>query len=933
MHAEHIEPAVRSRHRLAITPDGQLVWELARMSGDRDDEPPALDAPTEAQLSEAFARGAGFGLLTLGAALLDQSLPQDLTFFADLAQRVLRAVCGLPDVEVERSHLQLPPPQLATLISAAPPMRGLEYLTEQVLRALWEQTVDALRTELASFPGSVEVWLQQQNPAWHIVGRICFHLAESPQDAAAPFAFLCTYARTMAQSATAEAGGRKQSVAHVPLSQALKEYARAEDKSALLALLSPVHRAAQKSEFCRALVDSGQIYHPLRFSPRQAYRLLREVPLLQDAGVIVRLPNFWQARRPARPQVQVRVGERPVLGTQALLDFSVQVALGDEVLSEAEWQSLLASDEPLVRLRGQWVELDRDRLREVLAHWQAVQKQAGRDGLSFIEGMRLLAGADSVGAASAGAGVDAETASWVRLRAGSGLSDVLSKLRDPSTLADVELTLQQALRATLRPYQALGVRWLHFVSALGLGVCLADDMGLGKTLQVLALLLIKKRAAHRRPALLVAPASLLANWCSEAARFAPDLRILLLHPSNKADDGATVSDAAALMNYDLVITSYGFLQRVPELRTLNWGLLVLDEAQAIKNPGAKQTQAVKRLRADTRLALTGTPIENRLSDLWSLFDFLQPGLLGGGQEFARFVQRLSKQSSGGHGGTAFGALRELLRPYILRRMKSDPRIIADLPDKTEVTAYCSLSRVQAGLYQRTVDELAKKLNELDGIQRRGAVLSCLMRLKQICNHPMQALGHGAFREDESGKLGRLREICETIAARQDKVLVFTQFRELCEPLAQFLADVFGRPGLLLHGATAVAKRQELVNAFQHAAGPPFFVLSLKAGGTGLNLTAASHVVHFDRWWNPAVEDQATDRAYRIGQHRNVLVHKLVCRGTLEEQIDHMLREKRGMASEVLGGSGELPLTELSDTELLKLLTLDLNRALGDAAAA
>ena len=886
-----------------------------------------LSASTATQLEKEFERGTGFGLLYLGAALVDTPLPAGLSFFRDFAHKLVSAVCALPDIESQRSKISVPPPPLVPIVAAAPPILGLEYLTEEVLSALWQKTAAALTEELTRFSGTVEVYLRQQNPAWHIVGRICFHLAENPRDEAAPFAFLCTYARSVRAGVDPRS---KQSVQHVPLSQALQEYARAEDKPALLSLLAPVQRAAENSAFCKALVDSGQIYHPLRFSPRKAYALLRELPALEAAGVIVRLPDFWKARRLTRPQVQVRIGEKVAIGTAALLDFSVQVALGNDALSAEELQELLLSDEPLVRLRGQWVELDRERLREVLAHWQRVQKSVKRDGISFIEGMRLLAGAD-LGGGEAEAESPRETASWANVSAGTALRDLLTKLRDPTSLSAAEDSLDETLKTPLRPYQKLGVRWLHFLSELGLGGCLADDMGLGKTVQVLALLLLKKRASESAPALLVAPASLLANWCAEAVRFAPSLRILLVHPSSLAEDGITSLTADILSQYDLLITSYGYLQRLPLLRDTRFSLLILDEAQAIKNPGAKQTRAVKSLHSDVRLALTGTPIENRLSDLWSLFDFLQPGLLGSTKEFQNFVQRLRKGQDAG--AISFAPLRELVRPYILRRMKSDPRVIADLPDKTEMTAHCLLSRTQAGLYQRTVQELAQKLAELDGIKRRGAVLSCLMRLKQICNHPAQALGHGSFAESESGKLQRLREICETIAERQEKVLVFTQFRELCAPLWEFLTGVFGRPGLVLHGETAVKKRQELVDAFQQpadGAAPPFFVLSLKAGGTGLNLTAAAHVIHFDRWWNPAVEDQATDRAYRIGQRKHVLVHKLVCRGTLEERIDTMLRDKRGLAGEVLEGSGELPLTELPDSEIMRLLTLDMSRALSES---
>jgi non-specific serine/threonine protein kinase len=455
------------------------------------------------------------------------------------------------------------------------------------------------------------------------------------------------------------------------------------------------------------------------------------------------------------------------------------------------------------------------------------------------------------------------------------------------------------------------VRWLHLLSRLGLGACLADDMGLGKTIQVLALLLTLER---KRPSLLVAPASLLANWQAEAERFTPSLRCLIAHPSALAQDDLRVLDAERLADVDLVITSYGTLMRLPHLQEVRWHLVVADEAQALKNPSAKQTKVVKALQADARIALTGTPVENRLSDLWSIFDFTHPGLLGSHKAFAGFTKNLPH----------YGPLRTLVKPYILRRMKSDKRIIGDLPDKTEMTAFCALAPTQAALYQRAVKELASALEKSEGIDRKGLVLAFLMRFKQICNHPSQWLGDGTWKPADSGKFARLAEIAETIAAKQEKVLVFTQFRETTAPLAAFLGNVFGREGLVLHGGTAVGKRRELVKRFQEDEAIPFFVLSLKAGGTGLNLTAAAHVIHFDRWWNPAVENQATDRAWRIGQHRNVLAHKFVCRGTIEERIDVLIRSKQQLVNDVLEGGAEINLTEMSDAELLDLVKLDIH---------
>jgi non-specific serine/threonine protein kinase len=554
-----------------------------------------------------------------------------------------------------------------------------------------------------------------------------------------------------------------------------------------------------------------------------------------------------------------------------------------------------------------------------MQQFRQAEELAAKDGLTFAEAMRMLAGAE-VGSNTA----DAADADWSRVTAGAWLAETLQALRAPDHKgADPG----PALRGTLRPYQQTGTQWMHLLSGLGLGACLADDMGLGKTIQVLSLLLVLKQEANPRQSsppisttsILIAPASLLANWAAEVERFAPTLKVLIAHPSSMSAADLKALVPEALTDVDLVITSYGALLRYDWLSGIRWRVAVIDEAQAIKNPGTKQTRGVKKLIAGTRIALTGTPVENRLSDLWSIFDFTHPGLLGSGQAFGRYVRRLAESQN-------YGPLRELVRPYILRRLKTDKSVITDLPDKTELKAFCQLSPMQAALYAQAVKELADALGTTEGIGRKGLVLSFLMRFKQICNHPSQWLGNGAWAEADSGKFARLRELAEVIAAKQEKVLLFTQFREATLPIAAFLGGVFGREGLVLHGGTPVGKRKELVRRFQEDELTPFFVLSLKAGGAGLNLTSASHVVHFDRWWNPAVENQATDRAFRIGQSRNVLVHKFLCHGTVEDKIDQLIESKQGLVKDVLEGGAELELTELSDRELLKLVALDIHSA-------
>jgi non-specific serine/threonine protein kinase len=545
-----------------------------------------------------------------------------------------------------------------------------------------------------------------------------------------------------------------------------------------------------------------------------------------------------------------------------------------------------------------------------------IERTAAENGVSFAEAMRLVAGASLDRDADAAA---AER-EWAHVAPGPWLREMLAGLRGPDGLAHVDT--DSRVHATLRPYQDAGVKWLNLLSSLGLGACLADDMGLGKTLQVLALVAAREaRHPGDPPVLVVAPASLLANWAAEIARFTPSLQTLVAHTSAIPRAELLTIDPARIAAADVVITSYGSLLRVPWIAERRWRMLVVDEAQAIKNPSARQTRAVKALNAPTRIALTGTPVENRLTDLWSIFDVINPGLLGSHKEFATWTKRLSAAPH-----TSFAPLRELVRPYILRRMKTDPAVIADLPAKTEVSAFCTLSPRQAALYQQAVDELARRIGSTEGIERRGLVLSFLMRFKQITNHPSHWLGDDKWHERDSGKFLRLREIAETIAARQEKVLVFTQFREVTGPLSLFLTSVFNRPGVVMHGGTPVGQRRKIVEQFQEDERTPFFVLSLKAGGIGLNLTAATHVIHFDRWWNPAVENQATDRAFRIGQTQPVLVHKFICRGTVEEKIEDLLAAKARLSRDVLESGAEIPLTEMSDDELLRLVALDIRQA-------
>ncbi len=899
---------------LKITPEGKLLWVQGEMDA-ATSVPPAV----QRRIGDAFTKGESSGLLHLASVELQSHLPPELAYFRDFAREYLQRLCHTPGLENQASPQAVSPPapeDLAFRCMQAPPMQGLEYLNADVLLRLWTQLDELVRSEITTFPGGTSAYLKDKNPIWRMVGRVTFHLAENKRDPGSPFAFLATYANRLSAQAT---------VRHLPLNEALKEYAGAGNRERLIALLTPIQKAADKSQLIHELLESGDIYHPLAWTPETAYRFLRDVPVFEDSGLVVRVPNWWRAGKSSRPVVNVTIGKeaKTRLDADALLDFSVTVTVDGQAVSEEELQSILAASNGLMLLKGQWVEIDKEKLSETLGIWKQVEAEASSGGISFFEGMRMLSG---VGVAGSSIATAAEsTRAWSDVVAGDWLAARLAELRNPEIAASAQTPA--GLTATLRPYQKIGVQWLHFMVRLGLGACLADDMGLGKTIQVLGLLLWLKE--HRvvenppPPSLLIVPASLISNWRDELAKFAPTIKACVVHPSEKLDDWSddnqeVISHTIAPM--DLVITTYGMATRLDWLTKRPWNVVILDEAQAIKNSGTKQTRCVKQLHAAARVALTGTPVENRLSDLWSIFDFINPGLLGGAKAFSTYAKSVAEIPGG------YAPLRALVQPYILRRLKTDKRIISDLPDKTEVRAFCALSKQQIALYQQAVEDMRTKLNDSDGIARKGLVLAYLMRFKQICNHPSQFLGDGAYDPSHSGKFQRLRELCEEMAARQQKVLVFTQFREITAALAGFLSSIFGRAGLILHGGTTVMQRRELVQEFQNENGPPFFVLSLKAGGVGLNLTAASQVVHFDRWWNPAVENQATDRAFRIGQKKNVLVHKFVCQGTLEDKIDALMTEKTNLSREILEGSADRMLTEMSNQELLNFVSLDIHRA-------
>ena len=642
----------------------------------------------------------------------------------------------------------------------------------------------------------------------------------------------------------------------------------------------------------------------------QAYEFLKETAwVLEDAGYKIIVPAWWTPTGRQRTKLRLRASGSQSSGVTTsqgymslnnLIQYRYELAIGEQPVSEREWQQLVAAKAPLVKFRGQWVELDPAKMQQMLEFWQTHSQEDAQ--MTLLEMLQR----------------EAEAGEDIEVERDNTLEELLTKLSDHSQLAPVEELPQ--FQGTLREYQKRGVAWLNYLESLGLSGCLADDMGLGKSVQVIARL-VQERANGQTvlPTLLIAPTSVLGNWQREIMKFAPHLRSLVHYGSDRLQEPEAFTNAC--LKQDIVITSYTLARKDAKLlNSLEWHRLVLDEAQNIKNPKTAQTKAILKLSARHRLTLTGTPIENRLLDLWSIFNFLNPGYLGKQAQFRKtFELPIQKESD----RTQATVLKKLVEPLILRRVKTDRAIIQDLPDKVEQKVYCNLTTEQASLYEAVVKDVERQLGEAEGIGRKGLILSTLMKLKQVCNHPRQFLqDESEFAPERSHKLSRLQEMLEEVLAEQESLLVFTQFREIGNALEQHLRHNYHYSTYYIHGGTPRTKRERFIAEFQDPGTPAsVFILSLKAGGVGITLTKANHVFHFDRWWNPAVEDQATDRAFRIGQAKNVFVHKFVTLGTLEERIDQMIEDKKQLSASIVG-SDESWLTELNNEAFRELINLN-----------
>ncbi len=860
--------------------------------------------------------------------------PADRAQLRALAQAMPPVSRALFDAQAKPDPAQAPPPHalldafLKRLLDCALRDWGREHLDKRRKppagvagtwwQALWAPAGHILapvkeRRALAAFYETWQAWLGQLRGAGEAAFRLCFRLEPPETD--------------------------PETGAVTKPNWTLRYLLQAHDDPSLLVPLGKVWNArggtleylAYRFENAQEQVLVGlglaaRLFPPILKSLRttrpetctltvhEAYAFLREVgPLLEGSGFGVLIPPWWNKQYRlgvyAKLKADPNIVGKGLLSLDSLVRFDWDLALGDEPLSREEFEHLVALKMPLVQVRGRWVLLQPEEIEAAIAFWE---KQR-REELTLRDALGMALGAtDQVG------GLPLQG-----VQTSGPLNDLLQQLEAGEQLET--LPAPEGFVGQLRPYQVRGASWLVFMRRWGLGACLADDMGLGKTIQAIALLLHTREqsATPLPPTLLICPTSVVSNWKREVARFAPSLRVMVHHGAERERGAAFVQTA---QQHDMVISTYGLARRdVDTLAEITWSDVILDEAQNIKNPRAKQTQAIRRLGATNRVALTGTPVENRLSELWSIMQFLDPGFLGSQKHFREtFSLPIERYQD----TEATSRLRGLVGPFLLRRLKTDPTIIQDLPEKMEMKVYCSLTPEQATLYQAVVTESLVKIEEAEAdvesaksdFSRRGAILGALLRLKQVCNHPSQYLGDGSALPGRSGKLERLTEMLEEVLDVGDCALIFTQFAEMGKLLQRYLQTLFGVEVLYLHGGTPLKHRDRMVARFQARDAVPIFLLSLKAGGTGLNLTAANHVFHFDRWWNPAVEDQATDRAFRIGQTRDVLVHKLICAGTLEEKIDALIDSKKSLARSVIG-AGEAWLTELSTDELREIITL------------
>lgn len=797
----------------------------------------------------------------LSGSIKDSS--PSLDFLKRITENFFFQLERTPSLSLERENVVVSYDmiELEEILSNAPFILGSQNLNSDWVLTLFDRYLSFFKSDISAYNSSVEAYFSSFSTRFKLPSRIFFHLLESKKPEA-PFAFMATYSTV----------GEDGKVHHYPLKYALKEYSSSIEKLAIL--ISSIKKAAKSSRIISSWLNSGEIFSPIYISKEEAYAFLMDVPLFEEAGIVTRIPGWWKKRKRSS---SISIESDKKESKCSISSFRPKMVWQGVEITEEEIRDILSRTEGLYLLKGSWIEVDKNGLEKLLKEYEELEERE----LSLLSALKMASGVE-------------ERAYPVHI----DIDDMIKT----SMASDLPSSPPSSFTGTLRPYQIDGFRWLQGISRLSLGPLLADDMGLGKTVEILAYLEEFREKNRDAKVLLIVPASLLGNWGRECVKFTPDLDFTIRHGKE-----AKKKDFPFL-----TIVTYQGASTSAAIQEEKWDLVILDEAQNIKNRNTKQTKVIKALDRKQSIAMTGTPIENSLMNLWSIFDFLSPGLLGDEKSFASFTASMAEDK--------MDNLKRVITPFILRRLKNDKTIINDLPDKVENTLMVSLTPEQRVLYNNVVDEYEEALEKIEetGANALAITGATIMKLKMVANHPSQYLGNGEYEEKKSGKFLLLKELCTTIHENREKVLVFTQFASIIPELLKLLSTVFEEDGEYIDGSTPPKKRTEIVESFQSGE-LPFLVISLKAGGTGLTLTEANNVIHFDRWWNPAVEDQATDRAYRIGQKNVVTVYKFVAEDTIEERISQILKEKAELAESMLGDIGGEVTSKLSPRELLSAM--------------
>ena len=790
-------------------------------------------------------------------------------YLQKISKELIKYILNTPGLEIIRNNIEINYDEfnLNELIENIPFCIGNEFINTVWLKNIINNLLDIYKNEILTFKGSVDLYFTKKNKTLVVPSRVYFHMVEAPNGDDS-FAFMVTYTTI-----------KDGSIKHYPLRQALKEYQNMENE--FRELTRSLYKVAKESELINQLIQNGEIFSPI---------YLKEITIYEKNGIVCRIPNWWNQRSKSTSiEVDIEQKKKDGFGyfnIGNLIGFSPKMKYQGIEITQEEIEELLVKTEGLSVIKGKWIEIDKNKLKKLLDEYEIIKN----DGSSFSELIhytRINTYKDD------DIKVEFTNDNWIQSLIDKNLND-----------APELLNISSEFNGKLRPYQMDGFKWLLGMSQFGFGVCLADDMGLGKTIQILAFLLSYNKYTNKH-VLLIVPASLLGNWEREIQKFTPTLNYYIARYVN--------SDPLKIKNAFLTITTYQVSQNLSTLYDLDWGITILDEAQAIKNPDTKTAKKIKSIKRETSIALTGTPIENNLLNLWSVFDFLNPGLLGSESEFRKNYDIKSSNANNVSG------LSKIIKPFILRRLKTDKKIIDDLPEKNENVLFTELTKKQIVLYKKIVSELEnKKISEENQFAQKRIVLTAILHLKQVCNHPSQFTGDESYSILDSGKFVALKELCETIFEKREKAIIFTQFKEITEPLNNLLKDIFQKEGFIITGETPTTQRDQYVNEFQNE-DIPYMILSLKAAGVGLNLTSATNVIHFDRWWNPAVENQATDRAYRIGQKKCVNVYKFTTRDTIEEIIAALMETKTKLSDSVLDNVDNNVFNKLSTDELLKAI--------------